>query len=59
MAELGADVLKETIEKLVNGTLARTPQDEEKGHQMPYAQKEDGKLAFDLPVKVCMTVCVA
>lgn len=51
MAELGADVLKETIEQLANGTLARTPQEEEKATKCRMLQKEDGKLSFFQPAK--------
>lgn len=51
MAELGAEVLKETIEKLANGTLARTPQQEEQATKCRMLKKEDGKLAFDQSAK--------
>ena len=51
MAELGADVLKETIEVLLNGTLSRTPQEEEKATKCRMLKKEDGKLIFTRPAK--------
>ncbi|HWR23764.1 MAG TPA: methionyl-tRNA formyltransferase [Feifaniaceae bacterium] len=51
MAKLGAETLKETIEKLISGTLVRTPQDEEKATRCRMLKKEDGKLSFDLPAK--------
>ncbi len=51
MAELGAQTLEETIEKLMNGTLARTPQDEEKATKCRMLKKEDGKLSFDQSAK--------
>ncbi len=51
MAELGANVLKETIEMLVNGTLVRTPQEEGKATKCRMLKKEDGKLVFSLPAQ--------
>ena len=51
MAELGAETLKETMEKLENGTLSRTPQDEAQATKCGMLKKEDGKLAFDQPYK--------
>ena len=51
MAELGAGVLKETIDKLVGGTLTRIPQEEEKATKCRMLKKEDGKLDFSLSAK--------
>lgn len=51
MAELGAQTLRETIDRLGNGTLIRTPQDEEKATKCRMLKKEDGKLSFDQSAK--------
>ncbi len=51
MAELGAETLKETIEMLEEGTLTRTPQQEDKATKCRMLKKEDGRLLFDLPAK--------
>lgn len=46
MAELGAQTLKETIQKLLKGTLNRTPQEEALATKCSMLRKEDGKLDF-------------
>ncbi len=46
MAELGAQVLEETIARLTDGTLTRTPQDEARATKCSMLNKEDGKLDF-------------
>jgi methionyl-tRNA formyltransferase len=51
MAELGADVLRETITRLENGTLARITQDHDAATKCATLKKEDGKLDFSLPVQ--------
>ena len=51
MAELGAQTLRETIDRLGNGTLIRTPQDEEKATKCRMLKKEDGKLDFSFSAK--------
>ena len=42
LAELGADVLAETVEGVLNGTLEATPQDDSKATLAPILKKEHG-----------------
>ena len=46
LAVLGAETLRRTIDALVSGTLARTPQDESQATKCPMLKKEHGKLDF-------------
>lgn len=46
MAVLGAETLKETLEKLMAGILTRNPQEEAQATKCRMLKKEDGKLDF-------------
>lgn len=46
LSELGAEVLQETIETLINGTLTRTPQDPALATKCKQLKKEDGHIDF-------------
>lgn len=47
LAVMGAEVLKETIAALLNGTLTRTPQDHDLATKCGMIKKENGKLDFN------------
>lgn len=49
LAELGAKVLKETLEKLNEGTLKRIPQDHSKATYAPMVDKETGRIDWNKP----------
>lgn len=51
LAVLGADVLKDTLEALQNGTLVRTPQKEEDATYYPMLDKKMAKLDFSQSAK--------
>lgn len=51
LSELGAKVLKETIEKLENGTLTRTKQDDAQATKCRMIKKEDGRIDFSAGVR--------
>jgi len=49
MAELGAEVLQDTLARLTAGTLTRVPQDEAAATKCRMLKKEDGRLDFTRP----------
>lgn len=51
LAELGAQVLIETLERLEAGTLERVPQDESKASYQPMLVKEDGLIDWSRAAK--------
>ncbi|MEX1306897.1 MAG: methionyl-tRNA formyltransferase [Eubacteriales bacterium] len=51
LAVLGADVLKDTLEALEDGTLVRTPQKEEEATYFPMLNKDMAKLDFSQSAK--------
>lgn len=49
LADVGAEVLLETIERLLDGTLIRTPQDHSKATKCGTIKKEDALIDFSQP----------
>jgi methionyl-tRNA formyltransferase len=51
LAQMGADLLVETLPKYIAGKLKPEPQDDDKVTYAPRLDKEDGKLDFDKPAE--------
>lgn len=51
LAQMGADLLVETLPKFIAGKLKPEPQDDDKATYTPRLDKEDGKLNFDKPAE--------
>ena len=49
LAQMGADLLVETLPKYINGEIQPQPQDDEKATYAPRLKKEDGVLDFSQP----------
>ncbi len=49
LAEMGADLLIETLPKYINGEILPRPQDDAQATYAPRLKKEDGKLDFNQP----------
>lgn len=49
LAQMGADLLVETLPRYINGEILPRPQDEEKATLAPRLKREDGKLDFEQP----------
>jgi methionyl-tRNA formyltransferase len=52
LADLGADLLVETLPRYLEGQIKPTPQDEKNASYAPMLKKSDGKLDFNLPAEV-------
>lgn len=51
LAQMGADLLVETLPKYIAGQIDPEPQDDDKATYAPRLDKEDGKLNFDKPAE--------
>jgi len=51
LAQMGADLLVETLPKFIRGEIKPKPQDDERATYAPQLKKSDGKLDFDQPAE--------
>jgi methionyl-tRNA formyltransferase len=51
LAQMGADLLVETLPKYISGEIQPQPQDDEKATYAPRLKKEDGELDFNQPAE--------